>query len=281
MIARRSAVVVAMLALALPFSLAAQSPARPLSGLLHPSTKGPDMIVIPVPLGTTPGAFGSLWSTELWAYNSGSLTIRVVPGPCRLSGSDSCMIDLQPGKAMAIPAIIEPQFPYLTLATPGFDDHLPGFQPVHFSLRVRDLSRSAESAGTEIPVVRDGHFVADTLQLLNVPVAADSRVMLRMFLHPIRGATQRFAIRLFGMNGPGSLLTEREIVLDPPPPMLAIYAGYPASLAMVPDLLAGVPPDTTRVRIEIEPVSKPASPYWAFITVTDNETQQITTVTPQ
>lgn len=267
--------------LVLSASLAAQDLPRPVGGFLHPPIEGPDMVVIPVPLGTTPGAFGSLWSAELWAFNSGFVTLHVLPGPCRLAGSDSCTILLPPGKAVAIPALIETQFPYLTLATPGRDDHLPGFQPVHFSLRVRDLSRAAESAGTEIPVVRTGHFVTAAIQLLNVPVTTDVRVMLRIFLHPTRGMTQRFAIRVFGMDGPTPPLSERDLVLDPPPPMPAIYAGYPAALAMIPDLLAGLSPETARVRVEIEPLSDPVSPYWAFITVTNNDTQQVTTVTPQ
>jgi hypothetical protein len=277
----KSIVTSTLIGLVLSASLFAQSAQRPVTELLHPTFFGPDMIVIPVPLGTTPGAFGSLWSTELWAYNSGSLDIQMLPGPCRLTGSDSCMINLAPGKVVAIPALIEPQFPYLTLATPGSDDHLPGFRPVHFSLRVRDLSRAGESAGTEISVVRTEHFVTETLQLLNVPVDPDFRVMLRIFLHPIRSDTQRFGVRVFGMDGPAPPFSEREIVLDPPPPLPAIYAGYTTSLAMIPDVVAGLPAGTARVRVEIEPLSSPANRFWAFITVTHNETQQITTITPQ
>jgi hypothetical protein len=277
----RSAVAAVMIALTVPLILAAQSPQRPVTESLHPAFLGPDMIVIPVPLGTTPGAFGSLWSTELWAFNSGFVTIQVLPGPCRLAGSESCMIDLPPGKAVAIPAVIEPQFPYLTLATPGSDDHLPGFRPVHFSLRVRDLSRTDQSAGTEIPVVRTEHFVTETLQLLNVPVKPDFRVMLRIFLHPIRSDSQRFSIRVFEMDGVASAFTEREIVLDGPAPLPAIYAGYNTSIALIPDLVAGLPAGTTHVRVEIEPRTTPVSRFWAFITATHNETQQITTITPQ
>jgi hypothetical protein len=42
----------------------------------------------------------------------------------------------------------------------------------------------------------------------------------------------------------------------------------------------GVPPSTTRLQFEIEPLTMGAK-YWAFVSVTNNDTQPIALFTPQ
>ena len=67
------------------------------------------------------------------------------------------------------------------------------------------------------------------------------------------------------------------IVFDPTP----LFPGY----AQVDPLTAVVRAAGARVRIEIfDPiapiVSPPPPPIWAFVSITNNDTQQVTTITP-
>jgi hypothetical protein len=49
---------------------------------------------------------------------------------------------------------------------------------------------------------------------------------------------------------------------------------------MLSDLLSGTTATGERVRIVVEPL-EPDTPYWAFVSITNNETQHITISTPK
>jgi hypothetical protein len=64
----------------------------------------------------------------------------------------------------------------------------------------------------------------------------------------------------------------------PPPgdfPRWPAYAELPAISALLPAL-----GQTARIRIEVEPLT-PGLVFWTFVSVTNNSTQQVTTITPQ
>jgi hypothetical protein len=146
---------------------------------------------------------------------------------------------------------------------------------VSFSLRVRDISRDAFSWGTEIPVIRQNELYSGTVQLLNVPVEQRFRLALRVYDFDGRGSG-RIAMRIFKL-GSNTPLVETEIGLD----QSYVVDEVPPQVTFV-NLVAAFPQlsGAGGVRIELTPLTNPMR-YWAFVSITNQETQQVTVVTPQ
>jgi hypothetical protein len=130
------------------------------------------------------GAFNSLWTSQLSMMNtaaSGDVTIETCGNEiCLAFGQENQF--LHPGETQHV----LPEFtPPPSGAVPGRVLNFSFFgdatsDPVAFNLRVADTSRNAESAGTEVPVVRDRDFRTATARLLNVPVSANFRITFRL-----------------------------------------------------------------------------------------------------
>jgi hypothetical protein len=133
-------------------------------------------------------------------------------------------------------------------------------------LHVRDRSRDADSAGTEIPVVRQGDLRSDVLHLLNIPSRHDSRTLLRVY-DLGTAATPRVNVRMFDLAS-GATLREFSTDLAPGGPNAAAHAAVA--------LLPGDDPFGLEVRPAHEGMR-----IWAFVTVTNNRTQAVTVVSPQ
>jgi hypothetical protein len=149
------------------------------------------------------------------------------------------------------------------------------------SLRVRDTSQNAASLGTDIHVVPAADAAGD-ITLIDVPVASQYRATLRIYaftqvpmqigvtIYPEDGVTpiDHLDVQLHGIVN---------IDFDP-------FPSHPAYLALDP-LTPAVRAAGGRVRIEItnyhQNLSPPPPPIWAFVSITNNETQQVTAVTPK
>ena len=134
-----------------------------------------------------------------------------------------------------------------------------------FSLRVRDVSRSALSHGAEIPVARADDFTTGSIVLPTVPLDPLFRNTLRIYaLEPteveVTVGFRRFTVAL----QPGRSEFE---------PYYAVFTDFPADQG-----------PAARVDVKpLTPITSPPSrtiPIWAFLSVTNNETQEITTVSP-
>ncbi|HUP44234.1 MAG TPA: hypothetical protein VM779_01865 [Thermoanaerobaculia bacterium] len=139
-----------------------------------------------------------------------------------------------------------------------------------FNLRVRDLSRQAETLGTEIPVVRESEFLTEKMTLLNVPTDERFRPMLRVyrflaFLEP--PGTVRLRFYRIGVT-PDVLLSEQTLALA------GSGIGYAQLASFPPEVL-----NETAVRIDLELLTP--MQFWAFVSVTNNATQHVTIITPQ
>jgi len=160
---------------------------------------------------------------------------------------------------------------------------LPSMGPHSYELSVRDLARQAESWGTEIPVIRANEFRRGTMQLLNVPTDRRFRLALRLY-DP--HATNRLSVtvRIYDQSA-GTLLRTISLTLPTPVPnSFPEYNGYPAfpGYAEVNDLLASIEGSPSPQALRIEVVASDAKAgYWGFVSITNNETQQVTTITPQ
>src|SRR5947207_12562294 len=143
-------------------------------------------VLIPIYLAQPiPGAFGSVWTSELAMHNSSTQSVFIAW--CSPPDHSVCITNLAADEELE-PGETETQLPE---RYPKPQDGIPGavvyfgaLTPedpglVAFQLRVADTSRSAISAGTEIPVVRENEFRTATTNLPNVPNDSPFRLLLR------------------------------------------------------------------------------------------------------
>lgn len=258
------------------------------AGFTYVSLGEYERILIPViTRSPVPGAHGSLWQSELRMVNQSLLTL--VPG--------IDVFHLDPARSAVTPlpsrVMIEPRF---AMPNPGSD--APPVQlayldanlsrSVSFNLRIRDLSRQAESWGTEIPVVRERDLTT-RVTLVDVPMQPRFRQLLRIYMPDYVGCCLA-RVRFHGAEG--ELLLERDLNLDRPNGSLGGLVPAPylregsRELPLQPGYgeiaLSGIPELSGHESIWITVESRwPPSRVWAFVSVTNDETQQVTTVTPQ
>lgn len=141
-----------------------------------------------------------------------------------------------------------------------------------FGLRVRDVSRQAEGFGSEIPVVRERNLITDRpIELLDVPLDPRYRVKVRIYaLDPIL-VDNRVTITVRDPET-RAVRSEQRLILTrdcQACPNLPSYAEL------------DLPPGTRNERVLISIDGPAGAPSWAFATVTNNDTQQVTIVSPQ
>jgi hypothetical protein len=249
-------------------------PAEPMPGYTR--------FLVPVYVNNTPGAYGSRWRSETWVRYSGTETMRMAPRPY------DCAFECTLGGP------VQPSWPSLRL------HHLTGYlesailvhvesehaEEVTFDTRIRDLSRATRSAGTQIPVIREDRMSTGPLYLLNIPMEPTFRHTLRVYALPDVEQPE-VEVRYFRQpnpNGPGldlniHLLRVERITLRVPPPLgtwqLAPSVAEIANIETFPEL-AG----ESTIWVEVVPLT-PGMRAWALISVTNNETQQVTIISPQ
>ena len=246
--------------------------------LAQPFDKPSEQVLIPLYRSSPlPGANGSLWITELSVYNASEHPVEWSQGLfCGIP--EGCPDALLPGKAFGQISLLT----HALLPHQGSEAFLylvnPGGPKVHLNLRVRDISRARTDAGTEIPVIREADALTGDTHLLNIPTDGSSRVTLRLYDFEGRHGPQVFV----EVASPTGVILHSEVVTllfggawtnerYPPYPSVAVVFGLEQ---------IGIQNGTETVRVRLEPV-EPGMRYWAFATVTNNETQHVTTITPQ
>lgn len=251
----RHLILVALVSLALAASAQGTVPAVPL--------------LIPIHVQPTAGARGSLWVSELVVHNAHAfpMSLALYHNGCSElvvpTGSTTTLLDS-------------------FRAGPG---DCPGFllgvydRSLNFGLRVRDVSRSDKSFGVELPAVYINNLVPSIrLQLLNVPVEKEYRYNLRLYSMSITEFSFRVRVLTEGKD---------ELVADTNISLAACGKdvgrddlGY-AELNPLPDNLLAAH-QGERVRIELVPTPAGFANWtWALLTITNNDTQEVTVVTPQ
>ncbi len=225
------------------------------------------------------GALGSRWISEVTLSNGGDQPVQVkgVGVGCPF---DPCPdIPIQPG--VTVPLF----FRGLEInAVPGrFIDVQHDATAFAIQLRIRDVSRENLSFGTELPVVHESRAVAGTLNVANIPLAPNYRQLLRIYdFSQTLGAGVR--IRFFDV-APSSAQTwldqPRDVLLrEATVPFLVRLSdqpGYAQFSDFGPLIAASL---HAMLRIQMEPLN-PNSRIWALVTLTNNDTQQVTIVSPK
>ncbi len=127
---------------------------------------------------------------------------------------------------------------------------------VSANVRVHDTTRDGESWGAEVPVVPETQFRRSVI-LLAVPADARYRTLLRVYGYAGHDTN---ATVTFRNDATGELLGTRALTMQ---------SGY-----------AQLPIDVTsasRLRLQ---VTADSSLIWTFVSITNNVTQQVTTITP-
>ncbi|HSN69567.1 MAG TPA: IPT/TIG domain-containing protein, partial [Thermoanaerobaculia bacterium] len=255
--------------------------AAPSAFLYYDWAEGPpseafERILIPL-MFDGEGAFASRWTTELTVRNHGDAGIDPWNSILRCGAAERCHPQISAGATL-----------HLTPSSLGIWMHgllfvVPREQAgdLDFQLRIHDLSRRKESFGTEIPVVREAELPRSPVTLLDVPLDEGFRRMLRIYdVSAIDGARVAMRWRLDDGTQVGK---DQQLVLGTLIRCVTTPCWFPepAGLA-VPLFDASLPPSITQdhLHVELEPLT-PGSRIWAFVTVTNNETQQVTTITPQ
>jgi len=132
---------------------------------------------------------------------------------------------------------------------------------VTISVRVHDATHDGDNLGVDIPVVPPSQF-RKAVVLAALP--SDSRY--------------RMLLRIYGYGGPGFAVirirdADTGVLLDQ---MIAELTGVSPSYAQIPLSMSAA------VRmVEITTAERSDPPIWAFVSVTNNITQQVTLVTPR
>lgn len=229
-----------------------------------------ERILLPIVTRGTPGAGGSIWIAELQVFNDGPTPASLL-FPQRVSDSEGA----PPGMTIFVPAwndIHEPPGLFMYIEKEKTSD-------LHFHLRIRDLSRGQENFGTELPIIREHDFREKKVAFLRVPTDSRFRQTLRVY----ESASSGSAIVRVGVFADRGIADVGKIpivsfALDLPARIPAFHPGYNDVF----DLIQKFPQlqEHASVRVELEPMT-PGMRFWAFISVTNNETQHVTLITPQ
>jgi hypothetical protein len=126
-------------------------------------------------------------------------------------------------------------------------------------------------------VVREDNLLSGDISLLNIPI--DSRFRQTIRIYNLEGAEARFRLRAFAMLTNETLGTV-DVVLRAPTP--GPQFQYKPSYTQLGDVVPLFPRTSGlgTVGLQLIPLAADVR-YWAFVSITNNETQHVTTITPQ
>lgn len=239
--------------------------------------EGYEPVLLPLATHETPGGYGSLWVTHLTLFNG---TTREISSPEDIFSLGAC--SFPPCPAVRIPAG--------SVHEPSIFRTLPGDPPgallwvrsdiarnVVFSVRIQDVSRQSLTWGTEIPVVRQEELYRSPLYLYGIPLDPRFRQSLRVYDPLPHQGCRSVRIRFLDESSGAVLLDENVTPIDSDCNHRAGSDSPPAFEWH--GLAERAGRETGRLIVEVTPLQEMA--IWAFVTVTNNETQHVTTITPQ
>lgn len=216
--------------------------------------------LIPV-LVSVPGAHDSLFVADLVLFNAGTTSTTV-------SGLAFSCVFTCPPPVYEFEA--EPGTSYESFQRPGNPGLIvtaDGEPDLRMNLRVRDTSRGQLSAGTEIPVVSEAEMRRSPVILLHIPPeGADFRNRLRVYSFSPGTVEVRFV-----RESDSAILLQETLSLSTPPESGPSYPAFAQT--------ASFPETGSFLRIEIRALSG-TDGLWGFVTTTNNQTQEITVVSP-
>lgn len=228
--------------------------------------ENPVELLVPLSTDEIPGGYGSRWVTRLWVLNSSDT-------PLDIGGVLNCVVlpcitkvTVEPHTAFEFTQASRqlPGSPGILILADGTRKH-----DLSVRLRVQDLSRQSLTWGTEIPTIWESDLLVQEADLLPVPIDPRFRQTLRIY-H--LGPAATFFVNAYSLQNGGLVGSATLSTTD------GLETRYPASAEIGVSALLGNLPEG-QVRIEVVPPTDLR--YWTFISVTNNETQHVTSITPQ
>jgi hypothetical protein len=206
------------------------------------------------------GSFGSQWRTTFELHNLSSHRVEFLPDVMQDAPS------LQPLGRTTLDALTGSKGAVIFVPRNVAGD-------LKFGLLVRDVSRESAAWGTEIPVVRERDASRKPMMLANVPFDARYRLTLR--LYSIDGGPGRFRVVSAGSPAIGEFVELAAACAVPP-----CNSTEPGFAAV--DLNALLPGLANKGAQTLY-IETPADGrlYWALVSITNNTTQVVTTISPQ
>lgn len=227
--------------------------------------------LLPVIAHDDNGAYGSKWRSIWSVHNTTDETISILYQYCNPYILAPCIAPdpFLPHKTLEPYVYTQFEFgPSAFIYVPK-----PLVNDVAMQLRIQDVSRQSRTWGTELPIVDVLRDYRSKITLLDVPADARFRSTLRIYgsdVYPFD-----VVVRTYTRSGTAPV-REEHLQVHGIIPFIPIEFPYGAAYTQ----LDPVPPGTAegeRLRIEITS----DVPMWAFVSVTNNETQHVTTITPQ
>jgi hypothetical protein len=231
-------------------------------------------VLLPILTPPVHGAFGSEFHTDLRIANDSENVVFLL-GLDSARCSPICLPTL-------FPLTLDPNEEVgpedITLSgSPGRFVFIAADQvsSLSMNLRVHDVTRAGLNYGTEIPIVRERDFKTNRITFVGVPTDARFRNTLRIY-----GESPIDVLVTVGDLAPVRLTLTGGFSFPGGPDLSQFFKPAYAAFTSFP---TGVAPVRVTVEAEVDfiPLLPIEAPLWAFITVTNNDTQVISTITPQ
>jgi hypothetical protein len=230
------------------------------------------------------GALGTIWTGSVWVHNAG-------PTPVPLYFCRTCD-GYTPGTSARVlfPIRARPDLGYLFIDVPA-----DGARQLTFSNRLFERTRRGQPRGVDIPVVREGDFFSSQRTFLGIPTDDDIRISLRVYdpwIHygprvppqaprTLRPGPRLEAVRIDLIDQLGNVLATTtltpEVTYSDPD-----FSLSRPGLAAIHNLAAVMPAIKTQPVGHLRTTPIPAgAQYWAFVSVTDNQSQTVSLITAQ
>jgi len=261
--------------------------ARSTTQVVSPGEAGFEKILIPLTpnkVNAAPSGNGPRWQVTLSVLNQSTSPVQILgyDQNCRLS---ACPPAVPTGSRITFTPQLndfqnEVQGMFLFVERSRSSD-------VEMQLRVRDLTRQAQSWGASIPVIAEGDAFRGMRNILEVPADSLHRVRLRVYDFDAK-LEAAFNVRLYALHDDLRLIGDGR---SPDPQVgstllqtrVATTGGgttFHPGYAEIDVSSIAQRRGSTRLRIEIEPVQQDLR-WWGFATATNNETQQVTVLLPR
>jgi hypothetical protein len=219
-----------------------------------------EKVLIPIAVSDGTAANGSVWASDIWAYNPADRPIAArFPSHCPIG----C------GNGVAFPAgeSIEVFLTPASIGRPGRVMFFAKGEAKVIKMGSFLLQEGSVNPYVWIPPVYESDLFTGVAQLVNIPTLDRYRLRLRIY-SPDFMSRGTFRVRIYSMDSL-VLLFDGSVSMTPGDsefsPAYAEFSDFPVS---------DVP-----IRVQIDP-DDPEIRYWPFISVTSNATDAATIVLP-
>jgi hypothetical protein len=246
-----------------------------------------ERFLFPLAIVEHPGAYGTAWTTEAVVRNEGTTPVVIFHSECAYRCSAPCVILMcfagspTPPGAPFSEGVDRGEIGSVGIPATLLSVERSKADQVSTSLRLIEVSKRTVEYGVEIPVVRERNLYTGTLSLPSVPVPPPHEGRTHLRIYGVESPADPVTLRVRAFAGDTVVWDETVWLLVPldfhETPRPGEYnEGQPSyRLLPVPSAIS----EHSTVRVQIDPLT-PGLKFWAMASVTSNETQHVTIVSP-